>query len=74
MLWMANSSLAMRQCRFRHWDDNASANRAAEGHPLGQTAIVAVQQRGRVGVQCVDLKESWRGHGRSLFLFGPQLG
>ena len=34
----------------------------AEGHPLGEAAVVAVEQRGRVGVEGVNLQEPRGGH------------
>ena len=39
------------------------ADRAAEGHPLGQAAVVAVQQHRRVGMQGVNLQKPWGWHG-----------
>ena len=48
---------------FETLGGNAGADSAAEGHPLGQAAVVPVQQRRRVGMPGVDfcrnLEWSW---------------
>ena len=46
----------------------ARAHRAAVRHSFGEAAVVAVQQRCRIGVQRVDLKKSWGSHCFFLWL------